>query len=1607
MGSDYNGQVPRHLTVNVDGQPIPPRISELMASNKLTLDDGFNDASDWIELHNPNGTAFDLSGCGLSDTTASPMKWTFPAGTSIPAHGDLVVFASGRSLAGPDANGFLHASFNLSAGGESVILTAANGTTTLDAISSYPAQKDDLAYGRDLNRNLGFLRPTPGAPNPVSNHSGWLAEPVFSHARGIKDAAFSLTLSHPDPLAQIVYSIDGSEPSLPYSAAIPVAGSTSVRASARRAGFVSPRAVTHTYLFKNSVMTSPLMNAGYTQGSLATRLRDSLTQLPSICVSVPQLPDDRVEREASMEILMPDGTTSIQMNAGLNRVGGSWTEFAKKSYKLEFRSEYGSDKLDFPLFRGFDRGIPAIGKMNTLDLTACNHDMVERGFYMSNRFAEDTMLEMGSLNPHGRYVHLYVNGVYWGQYNAHERLDDAFLADNLGGSKSDYVTVLGNDNATDDFVPGTPEPPKRETWESVRANRGSYATIKDRVDMAQMIDFMLLFCYGDSEGEFRCAGPVAPGSGFKFWLADADGFLRTSALSLDRTGSNGPGSLFGALAAEGHPDFKTLLADRIYKHFFNNGALTPQRNLARLDARMNEVKDSLIAECARWGYRTPENWEEAAQTVRTGLFPTRTSQLFSQFRSRGLYPSIDPPLLSQHGGSVSQGYPLSISAGSGVIYYTLDGTDPRAAGGALAAGALTLGSGQTTHIAMGSTWKYRDLGSLPATNWQSPSYNDSAWSSGAAPLGYGSGDEAKVVSYGGNASNKYVTTYFRKTFNVANPAAITGLTLNLVLDDGAVLYLNGTEFARQNMPTGTIGNSTLASTEVSGAAKYLVTPITVPTNLLVSGNNVLAVEVHQVTRTSSDIRFDLSLVNSALPALTLNQNTRIKTRLLSNGVWSALADATFHVAHPLLSAGPYVLNQWDASSAAGTYPSAMRFFQSDLQDPPLPATMEMPWTMAYNLGSKSRINGLGSNGIGFINTSDPQDGAGFVGAAVLALNTLGTQDIQVRWTGGTVTPNVRDYGIRLQYRIGQSGDFLDVLDIGGNPVEYLRNAVAGHSQVIGPVTLPQAAENQDLVELRWKYHFRSGSSGARAQLRLDDIQVSAGPVQAETLAFESVPSTAQAGVAIGPVTVKAIGSNGALADTFAGNVQISVSGQSGLPVGTTTRAASGGRVVFDDLIFPQPGSYTLTVSAAGLISATHSFPVRVVALTELVMPRFIQGRQPDNLERVPFAYLVRLDGLLPNATYRYANQIVNEDDAPGTEGAGNMIFVDPSGGAFSRSTASPRFLPEDLNTRHGTFTTDAGGSHTRWFITEPSGNLRFDKGNTVRARILLNDGNGGDLAVHFLTAAAPVQILQFGNAVDEGSAVFGDSSAAAKRFVVLYDDAAGTTRPLAATPVESTGAAVDAQYAEFYRLQVAGQTGRWGAIVPNGLASGVRRIEERDPLTGAVFSSFNSTDGHRPTSGLATGASATGIRVPDPAAHGFPQWQARTFSLAEISTPSIGGANGDPDADGVSNLLEFAFDLPPFANSTSGLPGLTLTGQTEVLFHYRRRTDDHGLLYQEQISSALGSWQSAAGAWTGSEETTPNSGGASETVTRRLPVLPGQSRRFLRLSVSEEAPVEP
>ncbi|HHI80221.1 MAG TPA: metallophosphoesterase family protein [Planctomycetes bacterium] len=172
-------------------------------------------------------------------------------------------------------------------------------------------------------------------------------------------------------------------------------------------------------------------------------------------------------------------------------------------------------------------------------------------------------------------------------------------------------------------------------------------------------------------------------------------------------------------------------------------------------------------------------------------------------------------------------------------------------------GSPLLGQGQTVFVPAGATWKYNDNGKDLGTNWRSPTYNDSAWKSGKAQLGYGDGDEATTLSYGPNSRNKYPTYYFRKTFQVSAPT--NKLWFELLRDDGAVIYLNGIEVLRSNMPSGSISYGTFASSTVSGKAESTFFRFPINAAFLKKGTNTLAVELHQRSPTSSDISFDLKV----------------------------------------------------------------------------------------------------------------------------------------------------------------------------------------------------------------------------------------------------------------------------------------------------------------------------------------------------------------------------------------------------------------------------------------------------------------------------------------------------------------------------------------------------------------------------------------------------------------------------------------------------------------------------------------------------------------------------------------------------------------------------
>jgi hypothetical protein len=180
-------------------------------------------------------------------------------------------------------------------------------------------------------------------------------------------------------------------------------------------------------------------------------------------------------------------------------------------------------------------------------------------------------------------------------------------------------------------------------------------------------------------------------------------------------------------------------------------------------------------------------------------------------------------------------------------------------------------------VAVESTWKYCVTGTALDASWKTTNFNDAAWPSGPAELGYGNSPRT-TIGYGTDASHKYITTYFRKTFVVGNPAAFTNLSVGLKRDGGAVIYLNGQEIWRDNMPAGAIDYSTLATRSVTGDDETTFFHGN-GTNYLVAGTNLLAIELHQSSQSNDDLSFDLTLTGNS-PGPDMVMSSKVSSNLL-------------------------------------------------------------------------------------------------------------------------------------------------------------------------------------------------------------------------------------------------------------------------------------------------------------------------------------------------------------------------------------------------------------------------------------------------------------------------------------------------------------------------------------------------------------------------------------------------------------------------------------------------------------------------------------------------------------------------------------------------------
>jgi hypothetical protein len=302
---------------------------------------------------------------------------------------------------------------------------------------------------------------------------------------------------------------------------------------------------------------------------------------------------------------------------------------------------------------------------------------------------------------------------------------------------------------------------------------------------------------------------------------------------------------------------------------------------------------------------------------------------------------IDPPLIT---------FP---TPGTGTIYYTTDGSDPRLVGGTVnpAATPLSGGSATESYFALEATgWHYfatpTGLGdseiadgtpphaSYSAANWKHPDFDDSAWPTGQAMLGYGGITNRTVrttVDYGLDPVNRYMTTYFRRTFTVPDASKVAKLLIDVIRDDGAIIYINGRAAGRTNMNTGNQRYQDPAIGDASPEDQVVRIEYVPPAGLLHNGNNVIAVELHQSSASSSDMGIDVALQGQLSGSgISLTQSGTVKARLRSGtGEWSALTEAFFTVAADPATAANLVISKIHYHPAPPTPAEITAGFTSD------------------------------------------------------------------------------------------------------------------------------------------------------------------------------------------------------------------------------------------------------------------------------------------------------------------------------------------------------------------------------------------------------------------------------------------------------------------------------------------------------------------------------------------------------------------------------------------------------------------------------------------------------------------------------------------------------
>ena len=1087
---------------------------------------------------------------------------------------------------------FPHANFSISAAGEEIVLTMPDGTQ-VDELSPTPVPRD-ISIGRSTTGGdawFFFDEPTPFAPNDSAAYLGITPAPVFATAPGMHDGAVELALHHEDTDVRIFVSRDGRDPVAAgelYTsplALLPREGKDtdlshiptnppetqdthrwrpSIEGGTEAHNIVTAVAVRDGHLPSQPVSGTWFINSGIiASGDL---------DVVSLIVD----PDDFFGREGG--IYVPGKIyEELGFPGGWGRPAGNyWQRGAEWERPIHFEIHFSGDgqpsaasNLAVRIHGGASRSQPQkslriYDRDDSLGLPLFeDRPFTQREFILRNSGQDwyggnggATMLKDGVLQSMVRHMNfesqgyrpviVFLNGEFWGIHNIRERLAPSLYA-NLYGLPDDNLDVLSQDAAVGGIdVRKGGRTTYQEILDFLSSNSlsvpANFEWFEEVVDVDSLIDYLVVQTF--------IANEDWPGNNMDFWRTrnplsavpepGRDGRWRWSLFDLDYSAS----------------------APLMHRRSFEWLAIqTPDwQRPAWAIFLINKLWES------------PEFVERFAQAysvhLATTFHPQRTGAILGHYEAR-----LEPYAATHFR---RWGFTTSLSQWKNNVGELRSFLQQRP--------AFILGH-LDEHFNLGGTYQAEFAANDPA--------------------------RGRIRINGVDVTE------------TGDPMAATGLFFRNVPLLAVAVPEKGYQFVGWQLSgpgqhVGGMDDSTKPDIEIvaSGDIALLAVFEPIPEGLpegvpvLRAGGAAMTVDPDMIftAPTGTALVFSAESSHPGIAAVVVDGGEITVTGLAAgesvitlwadDGVNPPMSEEFTVLVHPeahALATGPFTFDAWAPDNPAMTFPANMIFLQSEQADPqletPLTRAYQIPEEDAadpadvaqpYNASARTRIVGLGEDGIAFINTGRAigRD----LGAALVAIDTTGMNAVTVAFTTETRLVNNRTYAIRLQYRVNGEGPFLDVTDALGNPVEYERSTHPGDVAVFAPLPLPADALDKPYVQLQWKYHYRSGS-GSRPLMRLDDITIAGttGAVAASHLAFSAPPQFwVQDGVPLGPLSISAVNEIGIPDPDFNGPITLALVGD-GVLGGTLTVHASSGVAVFDDLaVAGGSGTFTLLAAGSGL-----------------------------------------------------------------------------------------------------------------------------------------------------------------------------------------------------------------------------------------------------------------------------------------------------------------------------------------------------------------------------------------------------------------------------------------